>query len=127
AKTGTIRQPSPAASMAVPVSDAHANSSVAVKRFRRPVLDRAAGTRLEKQSSSAPSFLGSTGRQPHRALGPRLQETLRQPLVIDRAREDHRAHHGRENHHGFVAGLIVIALTDLTDENVEMRLDPGFE
>src|SRR5215218_4838130 len=33
-------------------------------------------TRLEKPSSSALSFLGSTGRQPHHGLGGRLQELL---------------------------------------------------
>src|SRR5437016_9250498 len=33
-------------------------------------------------------LLGSTGRQPHHALGGRLQELLRQLLVIDSARED---------------------------------------
>src|SRR6188474_1603157 len=46
------------------------------------------------------SFSGVSGRQPHHALGGRLQELLRQLLVIDSAREDHRADHCRKNRHG---------------------------
>src|SRR5215210_3748295 len=86
AKTGTIRPPRPAASMAMLVSDAHANSPLPVKRFPKAGSRPGRGTRLEKPSSSELSFLGSTGRQPHHALGGRVQELLRQLLVIDSAR-----------------------------------------
>jgi hypothetical protein len=52
AKTGTIRPPRPAASMAMLVSDAHANSPLAVKRFPKAGSRPGRGTRLEKPSSS---------------------------------------------------------------------------
>src|SRR5690242_21915161 len=50
------------------------------------VVDGGGWAGLGAPSSSERSFLGSTGRQPHHALGRRLQETLRQPLVVDRPR-----------------------------------------
>src|SRR5688500_20263823 len=84
-ETGTIRPPRPAASMAMLVSDAHANSPLAVKRLPKAGSRPGRGTRLEKPSSSELSFLGSTGRQPHHALAGRLQELLRPLLVVDGA------------------------------------------
>src|SRR6266581_4525430 len=71
AKTGTIRPPRPAARMAMLVSDAHANSPLAVKRFPKAGSRPGRGTRLEKPSSWELSFLGSAGGRPHHALGGR--------------------------------------------------------
>src|SRR3954451_5412337 len=127
AKTGTIRPPRPAASMAMLVSDAHANSPLAVKRFAKAGSRPGRGTRLEKPSSSELSFLASTGRQPHHALGGRLQELLRQLLVIDSAREDHRADHCRKNRHGLAAGLLALSFINPKAEQLEVFPDPGFE
>src|SRR6476660_6266520 len=73
------------------------------------------------------SFLGSTGRQPHHALGGRLQELLRQLLVMDSAREDHRADHRRKNRHGLAAGLFTVGFVNPTAEHLEVFSYPGFE
>ena len=60
-------------------------------------------------------------------FGGRLQELLRQPLVVDRAREDHRTDHCRENGHGLAAGLLAVGLANPTAEHFEVFPDPGFE
>src|SRR5215216_4016801 len=85
------------------------------------------GTRLEKPSSSELSSSGSTGGQPDHALGGRLQELLRQLLVIESAREDHRADHRRKNRHGLAAGLLALSVVNPKAEHPEVFPDPGFE
>src|SRR5688572_24664575 len=57
------------------------------------------------ENSLAQSLPGVALRQAHQyALSGRLQEPLRQPLVVDGPREEHRTDHGRENGHGLAAG-----------------------
>src|SRR6185436_10320194 len=107
--------------------DAHANSPLAVKRFPKAGSRPGRGTQLEKPPSSELSFLASTGRQPHHALRGRLQELLRQLLVVDGAREDHRADHCRKNRHGLAGGLLALSFVNPKAEHLEIFPDPGFE
>src|SRR5947208_13085525 len=91
------------------------------------VMGSVLGMGLEKPSSLELSVLGSTGRQPHHALGGRLQQLLRQLLVIESAREDHRADHCRKNRHGLAAGLLALSFVNPKAEHLEVFPDPGFE
>src|SRR5262245_29747535 len=69
----------------------------------------------------------AAGRRPHHALGGRLQELLRQPLVVDRPREDDRADHGREDGHGLAAGLLALGIVNPATEQIQIFPDSGFE